>query len=105
MGPFWIALRDYVLELLVLTPDKFTSCRLGRVERARKIIKSSGQHIEIGDIQKLDKIEKHLMNCLAAKRASDWISVIRESEGAIAAGADSSPQVKATPRRTFCKMF
>jgi len=82
----------------MLTPVKFDTCRLGRVERARKIIKSNGQHIEIGDIQKLDKIEKHLMNCLVAKRASDWIGVIRESEGAVVAGADSAPQVR---RRIF----
>lgn len=33
------------------------------------------------------------MSCLAAKRASDWNSMIRESEGAVAAGADSAPQV------------
>lgn len=72
---------------------KFDVRRLGRVERARKIIKASGPLIEIGDVQTLDKIEKNLMNCLAAKRSSDWYSVIRESEAAIAAGADSAPQV------------
>lgn len=77
----------------MFTTLNFDVRRLGRVERARKIIKSSGPHIEIGDVQKLDKIEKHLMNCLAAKRSSDWNSVIRESEAAIAAGADSAPQV------------
>lgn len=90
----------------MLTPVKFNTCRLGRVERARKVIKSNGQHIEIGDIQKLDKIEKHLMSCLAAKRASDWISVIRESEGAVAAGADSAPQVRGHEilcARVLCK--
>lgn len=80
--------------MLMLTPIKFNTCRLGRVERARKIIKSNGQHIDIGDIQKLEKIEKHWLNCLAAKRGSDWIGVIRESEGAVAAGADSAPQVR-----------
>ena len=69
------------------------------------MIKSCGQHIEIGDIQKLDKIEKCLMNCLSAKRVSDWISVIRESEGAVAAGADSASQVNATPSVTFSMMF
>lgn len=78
--------------------------RLGRVGRAKEIIKSTGQHIEIGDIQKVDKIEKHLMNCFAAKRACDWSTVMRESEVAVAAGADAAPQIVALKAEALVKL-
>lgn len=42
----------------------------------------------------MDKIENHLIKCFDARKASDWSTVIRESEGAVAAGADSAPQVR-----------
>lgn len=67
-------------------------CRLGRVERARKLLKSS-EHIDPGDIQKVDRIEKHLSKCMEARRASEWNTVVKESEAAVLAGADSASQV------------
>jgi DnaJ family protein C protein 7 len=39
-------------------------------------------------------IEKHLMRCSEAKKVSDWNTIVRESEAAITAGADSAPQVR-----------
>lgn len=78
--------------------------RLGRIERAKKIVKSNGQHIEIGDIQKVDKIENHLIKCFDARKASDWSTVIRESEGAVAAGADSAPQIVALKAEALVKL-
>jgi len=72
-------------------------CRLGRVERAKKILKACGSHLDSGDIQRLEKIEKHLLKCLEAKRASDWNTIVRESEAAMVSGADSAPQVRWLP--------
>jgi DnaJ family protein C protein 7 len=72
-------------------------CRLGRVERAKKILKACGSQLDSGDIQRLEKIEKHLLKCLEAKRASDWNTIVRESEAAMVSGADSAPQVRWLP--------
>jgi DnaJ family protein C protein 7 len=69
-------------------------CRLGRVERAKKILKVCGPQLDLGDIRRLEMIEKHLMRCSEAKKVSDWNTIVRESEAAITAGADSAPQVR-----------
>lgn len=44
-------------------------------------------------LQKLQPVEKHLRQCTDARRVNDWRSALRECDAAIAAGADSSPQV------------
>ena len=41
----------------------------------------------------MDKIEKHVAKCMEARRASDWNTVVKESEAAVVAGADSATQV------------
>ena len=39
-------------------------------------------------------MERHLSKCTDARRIRDWKSALRETDAAIAAGADFSPQVK-----------
>ena len=43
--------------------------------------------------EKLVLLEKHLNRCADARKFGDWKRVLRESEAAIAVGADFSPQV------------
>ena len=38
-------------------------------------------------------VEKHISKCGDVRRIGDWKSVLREVDAAVAAGADSSPQV------------
>lgn len=45
------------------------------------------------DLEKLRGVEKHFTRCIEARRTGDWKSALREGDAAIAAGADSSPQV------------
>ncbi|CAM6020557.1 unnamed protein product [Sphagnum balticum] len=78
--------------------------RLGRVERAKKILKACGSQLDSGDIQRLEKIEKHLLKCLEAKRASDWNTIVRESEAAMVSGADSAPQILTLKAEALLKL-
>ncbi|CAM6025301.1 unnamed protein product [Sphagnum balticum] len=78
--------------------------RLGRVERAKKILKVCGPQLDLGDIRRLEMIEKHLMRCSEAKKVSDWNTIVRESEAAITAGADSAPQILAFKAEALLKL-
>ncbi|CAK9190578.1 unnamed protein product [Sphagnum troendelagicum] len=78
--------------------------RLGRVERAKKILKVCGSQLDSGDIQRLEKIEKHLLKCLEAKRALDWNTIVRESEAAVVSGADSAPQILTLKAEALLKL-
>lgn len=65
----------------------------GQVEKSRSHLLFSGQPDQY-ELQKLKLLEKILNQCADARKASDWKCVLKESEAAIAAGADFSPQVK-----------
>lgn len=69
-----------------------TICRLGQVESALKHI-SAGQQLDQVELQKVQAVERHLKRCADVRKIKDWASVMRESEAAIAAGADSSSLV------------
>jgi DnaJ family protein C protein 7 len=68
-------------------------CRLGRFDGARNHFRIAGQQTDLSDIQRLEKVEKHLAKCLAARKSCDWNSVIRESDAAVVAGADCASKV------------
>lgn len=67
--------------------------RLGQVENARMHLCLPGQHPDPAEMHKLQEVEKHLRRCTDVRRVCDWKSAMRESDAAIAAGADSSPQL------------
>ncbi|KAK9269045.1 hypothetical protein L1049_000813 [Liquidambar formosana] len=67
--------------------------RLGQVENARRHICYPGQQPDPAEMQKLEAVEKHLSRCANARKICDWKSALREGDAAIAAGADSSPQL------------
>ncbi|CBI20201.3 unnamed protein product, partial [Vitis vinifera] len=66
---------------------------LGQVENARRHLFVPGQQPDPAELQKLLEVEKHLSKCSDARRIGDWRSALREGDAAIAAGADSSPQI------------
>ena len=49
------------------------------------------------DVHCLENIEKHLKRCIEARKVGDWYKVIKESDAAVVAGADSAPQVVKKP--------
>ncbi|MBA0584887.1 hypothetical protein Gorai_015682, partial [Gossypium raimondii] len=66
--------------------------RVGQVENARKHLCLLGQPQDRTELQKLQAVEKHLCKCTDARRIRDWKSALRETDAAIASGADFSPQ-------------
>ncbi|KAI9177539.1 hypothetical protein LWI28_016451 [Acer negundo] len=78
--------------------------RLGLAENARRHLCFHGQHPESADLQKLQSIEKHLNRCADSRKTGDWKSALRESDAAIATGADSSPQLVACKAEALLKL-
>lgn len=68
--------------------------RLGQVDQAQRHMWYPGQQPDPSEIRKLQTVEKHLNRCTDARKVGDWKTALREGDAAIAAGADSSPQVK-----------
>ncbi|XP_021287915.1 TPR repeat-containing thioredoxin TTL1 [Herrania umbratica] len=67
--------------------------RVGQVENARKHLCFPGQPQDPTELQKLQAVEKHISKCTDARRIRDWKSALRESDAAIATGADFSPEL------------
>ncbi|KAK2423762.1 TPR repeat-containing thioredoxin TTL1 [Trifolium repens] len=67
--------------------------RLGQVENARKHLCHPRLTPDPAEMQKLKMVEKHINKCADVRRVGDWKSVLRELDAAVAAGADSSPQL------------
>ncbi|WOH03023.1 hypothetical protein DCAR_0522414 [Daucus carota subsp. sativus] len=77
---------------------------LGQVELARRHICFPGLQQDPVELQKLQTVEKHLNKCTDSRRIGDWKSVLRESDAAIASGADASPQIFASKAEAFLKL-
>lgn len=84
------------IDILPILPTR--GIRLGQVDDARLHLNCLGQHLDPSELQKLQLIEKHLKSCAEARKIRDWKTAMKEADAALAAGADSSPQVKRTPR-------
>jgi hypothetical protein len=52
-------------------------------------------------MQTLETVEKHISRCIEARKMGNWRNVLLESNAAIAAGADSAPQVLSTIQYLF----
>ncbi|KAF8391236.1 hypothetical protein HHK36_023538 [Tetracentron sinense] len=78
--------------------------RLGQVENARRHLYYPGQHPDPAELQKLQAVEKHLIRCADAWKIGDWKSALRESDAAIASGAESSPQLFACRAEALLKL-
>uniref|UniRef100_A0A1J3K4Q6 Inactive TPR repeat-containing thioredoxin TTL3 n=1 Tax=Noccaea caerulescens TaxID=107243 RepID=A0A1J3K4Q6_NOCCA len=78
--------------------------RLGEAENARRHLCFSGQCPDQADLQRLQTLEKHLRRCWEARKIGDWKTAIKETEAAIANGADSSPQLVACKAEAFLRL-
>ncbi|XP_020671929.1 TPR repeat-containing thioredoxin TTL1 isoform X1 [Dendrobium catenatum] len=64
--------------------------RFGQVESAGKHLFWPGLQPDPLELQKLKAVDMHVRRCADARKIGDWKIVLRESNAAIAAGADSS---------------
>ncbi|XVF88028.1 hypothetical protein PTKIN_Ptkin19aG0016400 [Pterospermum kingtungense] len=78
--------------------------RVGQVENARKHLYFPGQPQDPTELQKLQAVEKHLGKCTDARRIREWKTALRETDAAIAAGADFSPQLFMCRVEAFLKL-
>lgn len=78
--------------------------RLGEIENARTHFKLSGQQSDWSDIQKVQTVEIHLSNCAEARKIGDWKTLLKESNAAIMAGADSARQFFAAKAEALLKL-
>ncbi|XP_047153397.1 inactive TPR repeat-containing thioredoxin TTL3-like [Vigna umbellata] len=78
--------------------------RFGQVENSRRHLCLSGIQEDQSEEQKLLLLEKHLNRCADSRKFGDWKRVLRESEAAIAVGADFSPQIVACKAEAYLKL-
>ncbi|KAH0882125.1 hypothetical protein HID58_058221 [Brassica napus] len=78
--------------------------RLGEADNARRHLCFSGQCPDQTDLQRLQTLEKHLRRCWEARKIGDWRTAIKETEAAIANGADSSPQIVACKAEALLRL-
>lgn len=67
--------------------------RLGLTEWAKQHFNAAGQQTDLMEVQRLRTIDGHISRCIEARRRGEWQNVIRESDAAVVAGADSAPQI------------
>lgn len=67
--------------------------RLGEAERATYHFKQSGSEADPESMQRAKQVQMHLSRCTEAKRQRDWNTLLRETDLAIDAGADSAPLI------------
>ncbi|KAF3547895.1 hypothetical protein DY000_02002343 [Brassica cretica] len=78
--------------------------RLGEAENARRHLCYSGQCPDQADLQRLQTLEKHLRRCWEARKIGDWRTAVKETDAAIANGADSSPQLVACKAEALLRL-
>ncbi|KAE9588586.1 hypothetical protein Lal_00002950 [Lupinus albus] len=78
--------------------------RFGQVENSRRHLFLSGLQEDQSEEQKLRLLEKHLNQCADARKVGDWKTALRESEAAIAVGADFSPQLVTCKAEAYLKL-
>jgi hypothetical protein len=63
------------------------------VENSKKHLLLASAQPDLIELHKLQRLEKHLTRCADARRSGDWKSILRETDSAITAGAESSSLV------------
>ncbi|ERN13895.1 TPR repeat-containing thioredoxin TTL1 isoform X2 [Amborella trichopoda] len=67
--------------------------RLGQVENAWKHLCLAGNPPDSNELRRIQTVERHVNQCADARKVGDWKSALREGDAAIAAGAESCPQL------------
>ncbi|PIA57782.1 hypothetical protein AQUCO_00500005v1 [Aquilegia coerulea] len=78
--------------------------RLGQVGNARQHLCFPGKQPDPRELENLQLLEKHLSRCSDFRRTREWKSALKEADAAIAAGADSSPQLFACRAEALLKL-
>ncbi|OWM82207.1 hypothetical protein CDL15_Pgr001781 [Punica granatum] len=78
--------------------------RLGEAEKAIYHYKQAGPEADPEDISKARTLQTHLSKCTEARKLRDLHTVIKASELAITAGADSAPQMYALQAEALLKL-
>ena len=78
--------------------------RLGEAERATYHFKQSGPEADPESMQRAKQVQMHLNRCTEAKRQRDWNTLLRETDLAIDAGADSAPLIFGLKAEALLKM-
>ncbi|XP_028790466.1 inactive TPR repeat-containing thioredoxin TTL3-like [Neltuma alba] len=78
--------------------------RFGQVENAQSHLCLPGKQVDHSELHKLGLLEKHFKRCAEARKIGDWKSALRESDAAIAVGADFSPQLFACKAEAYLKL-
>ncbi|XP_020574530.1 inactive TPR repeat-containing thioredoxin TTL3-like [Phalaenopsis equestris] len=79
--------------------------RLGEAERAAKHYKLAKNEASYDDISRAKAVEILIGKCREAKSLRDWNILLKESQSAISAGVDSSPQIFAYQAEAFLMLF
>ena len=84
---------------------------MGEAEKAMYHYKHAGAEADPDVLTRVKKLQVHLNKCTEAKMQRDWNTLLRETGLAVAAGADSAPQVSLCHQFYFlysdknCKFF
>nr|GMC91296.1 inactive TPR repeat-containing thioredoxin TTL3-like [Ipomoea batatas] len=78
--------------------------RLGEAEKAMYHYKQAGHEADPDVITKAKNLQLHLNRCTEAKKHRDWNTLLKESDLAISAGADSAPQIFGLKAESLMKL-
>ncbi|MCO5567593.1 hypothetical protein L7F22_021287 [Adiantum nelumboides] len=78
--------------------------RLGLVESSKQHFQSAGQQISAQDLQQGEQVKMQISKCIEMRKVANWKLVIRESDAAVIAGADSAPQVMGYQAEALLKL-
>ncbi|XP_038976276.1 TPR repeat-containing thioredoxin TTL1-like isoform X2 [Phoenix dactylifera] len=70
--------------------------RLGVAEKAIHHYKLARKEASSNDIARAQALQTHLSKCHEARKLRDWQTLLKETQSAVSAGADSAPQVMAS---------
>ncbi|MBA0831430.1 hypothetical protein Goarm_015899 [Gossypium armourianum] len=78
--------------------------RLGEVEKAMYHLKRAGPEADSDHIAKAKTLQERINKCTEAKRLRTWNVLVKETDSAIKAGADSSPFMYAFKAEALLKL-
>ncbi|KAK1619907.1 hypothetical protein QYE76_025424 [Lolium multiflorum] len=78
--------------------------RLGEPDKAINYMKQSSRDSTSADVSRAQTVKSRIAKCNDARKLKDWITVLRESQAAVADGADSAPQVMALQAEAMLKL-
>ncbi|XP_039042655.1 inactive TPR repeat-containing thioredoxin TTL3-like [Hibiscus syriacus] len=78
--------------------------RLGEVENAMYHFKRAGTEAGNGDMARAKILQQHVNKCTEAKMQRNWKALLKETDAAIKAGADSAPHLYALKAEALMKL-